>query len=95
MSLDSTEVARIARLARLLLDEAELEEYRRDLNGILSLVRRMEAVETLAVEPLAHPLDLKARLRPDEVTEENQKDRLLSIAPAAEHGHYLVPRVID
>jgi len=95
MSLDSTEVARIARLARLLLEEAELEEYRRDLNGILSLVRRMEAVETRAVEPLAHPLDLKARLRPDEVTEENQKDRLLSIAPAGEHGHYLVPRVID
>lgn len=95
MSLDSTQVERVARLARLALGKEELAEFQHELGAILTLVQRMQSVDTDGVDPLAHPLDITARLRPDEVTEHNQRDRFQSIAPAVENGHYLVPRVIE
>ena len=55
----------------------------------------MQSVDTEGVEPLAHPLDLEQRLRADEITEENQRDRLQKLAPASEEGLYLVPKVLE
>lgn len=55
----------------------------------------MDEVDTRSVEPLAHPLDLSARLRPDQVTESDQRDLFQSIAPEVERGLYLVPKVIE
>ena len=95
MSLTIDEVLKIATLARIRIDENEAESYAQDLSGILDFVAQMSSVDTSEVEPMAHPLDLPQRLRPDEVTEANQRERFLAIAPAVEAGLYLVPQVIE
>jgi aspartyl-tRNA(Asn)/glutamyl-tRNA(Gln) amidotransferase subunit C len=95
MSLSPEEVRAVAHLARLAVDEQRIPDYSRDLSRILELVEQMQAVDTASVEAMAHPLDMAQRLRPDEVTEPNQRERFQAIAPAVEDGVYLVPRVIE
>jgi aspartyl-tRNA(Asn)/glutamyl-tRNA(Gln) amidotransferase subunit C len=95
MALDKTDVAKIAHLARLDVADADLEHYAAELSNILDLVEQMSAVDTAGVEPMAHPLHMAQRLRPDAVTEADQHDTFQAIAPATEDGLYLVPRVIE
>ena len=65
------------------------------LDIFLAFVARMDEIDTTAVEPLAHPLDLSARLRPDVVSESDQRELFQSLAPEVERGLYLVPKVIE
>jgi aspartyl-tRNA(Asn)/glutamyl-tRNA(Gln) amidotransferase subunit C len=95
MALSKDDVVNIAHLARLDIDAKDIPEYERNLTNILGLVEQMNQVDTASVEPMAHPLDAVQRLRPDEVTESNQRDYFQSIAPATENGLYLVPKVIE
>ncbi|KNX79633.1 glutamyl-tRNA amidotransferase [Pseudomonas sp. 250J] len=95
MALQRSDVEKIAHLARLGLNEGELPRTTDALNSILGLVDQMQAVDTSGVEPLAHPLETTQRLRPDQVTESNQRDRYQAVAPSTENGLYLVPKVID
>ncbi len=95
MSLRPDEVKKIAHLARLAVDEAAVAGYARELSAILDLVERMNAVDTNGIEPLAHPLEMAQRLRPDQVTEPNQRDAFQAHAPLTEAGLYLVPKVIE
>ena len=95
MVLDKTEIEKIAHLARLHIDESDAEEVATRITDILALIDEMQSVDTEAVDPLAHPLDLVQRLRADEITEENQRDRLQKLAPASEDGLYLVPKVLE
>jgi aspartyl-tRNA(Asn)/glutamyl-tRNA(Gln) amidotransferase subunit C len=82
-------------LARLHISDAEADEVTNRITDILALIDQMQSVNTEGVEPLAHPLDVVQRLRPDVVTEENQREALQSLAPATEDGLFLVPRVIE
>jgi aspartyl-tRNA(Asn)/glutamyl-tRNA(Gln) amidotransferase subunit C len=93
--MESTDVARIANLAKLAADASELARYARELTAILNMVEQMNTRDTAAVEPLAHPLELSQRLRADQVTEVDQRDDFQRIAPQTEGGFYLVPRVIE
>lgn len=93
--MQSSDVARIANLAQLAADPEELDQYAGELTAILALVERMNALDTTAVEPLAHPLELTQRLRPDQVSEPDRRADFQRIAPMTEDGFYLVPRVID
>ncbi|MCL6415210.1 Asp-tRNA(Asn)/Glu-tRNA(Gln) amidotransferase subunit GatC [Aestuariirhabdus sp. Z084] len=95
MALDREEVTRIAHLARLAINENDIENTTATLTDILQLVDQMQAVDTSSTAPLAHPLDALQRLRTDVVTEDNQRDEVQKIAPATEDGLYLVPKVID
>ena len=95
MSLDKEAVGKIAHLARLGVDAAEYETYARNLSDILSFVEQLNAVDTSGVEPMAHPLDASQRLRPDQVSEADQRERFQQIAPKVEAGLYLVPKVIE
>jgi aspartyl-tRNA(Asn)/glutamyl-tRNA(Gln) amidotransferase subunit C len=95
MSLTTDEVKKIAHLARLGLDHQNLENYAQDLSRMLDLMTQMNEQDTDNVQPMAHPLDQQQRLRPDEVTETNQRDKFQAIAPQVENGLYLVPKVID
>ncbi len=95
MSINVDEVKKIAHLARLRLDEQELEAYANSLSRILGLIEQMNAVDTTGVEPMAHPLDVNLRLRDDVVTESDQREKFQKIAPATEAGLYMVPRVIE
>jgi aspartyl-tRNA(Asn)/glutamyl-tRNA(Gln) amidotransferase subunit C len=95
MSLDRADVENIAHLARLALADDDIPRYAEELSGILHLVEEMNRSDTAGVEPLAHPLDAAQRLRPDRVTETDQRERFQSVAPRVEAGLYLVPKVIE
>ncbi len=95
MSLTSDDVKRVAKLARLGLTEAETSETLTQLNSILGLVDQMQQIDTQDVAILAHPLELTQTLRADHVSETNQRDKFQSIAPQADQGLYLVPRVVE
>ncbi|MCP5418460.1 MAG: Asp-tRNA(Asn)/Glu-tRNA(Gln) amidotransferase subunit GatC [Chromatiaceae bacterium] len=95
MSLQRSDVENIAHLARLAVNDVELDAVAADLSTILQLVEQMNVVDTTGVVPMAHPLQMSQRLRPDEVSETDQRDRFQTIAPATEKGLYLVPKVIE
>lgn len=95
MSLSPDEVQKIARLARLAVSEAEVASYSGELSSILEMVDRMDRVDTAGVEPMAHPQNATQRMRPDTVTEIDQRERYQKIAPSVERGLYLVPRVVE
>lgn len=95
MNVSHAEVERIARLARLRIDPAELDDRARDLARILDLFDRLAAVDTRGVEPLSHPVAASQRLRPDEVTESVDRAALQQGAPEVEDGMYVVPCVIE
>jgi aspartyl-tRNA(Asn)/glutamyl-tRNA(Gln) amidotransferase subunit C len=95
MSLQPEDVLGIAELARLKVTAEEVPRYARELSAILDLVARMNAADTDGVEAMAHPLDEVQRLRPDEVTETDLRERFQAIAPQVRDGLYLVPRVLE
>jgi aspartyl-tRNA(Asn)/glutamyl-tRNA(Gln) amidotransferase subunit C len=95
MSISPEEVLKIANLARLQIQQDEVEQYAKDLSNIIQLVEQMNTVDTKDIVPMAHPLDVTQRLREDKVMEENQREKFQTIAPAAEKGLYLVPKVIE
>ncbi|AOA06751.1 MULTISPECIES: Asp-tRNA(Asn)/Glu-tRNA(Gln) amidotransferase subunit GatC [Pseudomonas] len=95
MALDRSDVEKIAHLARLGLNDADIPRTTEALNSILGLIDQMQAVDTTGIEPLAHPLEASQRLRADVVTESNHREAYQSIAPAVENGLYLVPKVIE
>ncbi|MGI9228957.1 MAG: Asp-tRNA(Asn)/Glu-tRNA(Gln) amidotransferase subunit GatC [Gammaproteobacteria bacterium] len=95
MSIEKTEIEKVAKLAKLRLEATAGTDYQADLSAILDLVQQMQAVDTDGVAPLAHPLDITARLRPDVVTETDQREQLQRGAALVEAGHYLVPKVIE
>lgn len=95
MPLTRIDVIKIAHLARLAICEDDIPAYLRDLSSILDFVDKMKAVDTTGIEPMAHPLDATQRLRPDQVTEADHRERFQTGAPQVEEGLYLVPRVIE
>ena len=106
MSLSDDQVRRLARLARIAIRPDESAAVIERLNRALALIDQMRAVDTAGIEPMAHALDAQAakgqRLRPDAVTETNQRELYQAVAPAGPDGNpqvqdglYLVPKVIE
>ena len=95
MTLKSDDVRSIAHLARLHIEDEAVAHYVDDLSSILDLVDQMNRVDTEGVAPLANPLDSSQRLRADEVTETDRRDKFQAIAPDVAEGLYRVPRVIE
>jgi len=95
MPLSLQEVQRIAELARIGVSDAEARAVQSQLNDIFKLIGRMQKVDTEGIEPMSHGQDLELRLREDIVTERDQREQFLSLAPEREQGLYLVPKVIE
>lgn len=95
MSLNDSDVRKIAHLARLRVAEGDIAHYAKDLSNILALVEQMNAVDTTAITPMAHPLNAVQRLRDDFVSEPDRREAAQAIAPETEAGLYLVPKVIE
>lgn len=99
MSLTSSDISRIANLARLELAPEESERMLTQINGFFDIVEKMRAVDTTGIEPLAHPVatiaDIALRLREDVVSEPNNREANQKSAPAVERGLFLVPKVIE
>jgi len=95
MPLEKQDIEKIAHLARLSVLTEDTEGYVKNLSDILELVEQMNQVDTHNITPMAHPLDASQRLRPDVVSEANQREHFQKIAPRVENGLYLVPKVIE
>ena len=95
MSLDKDQVRQIATLARLKLSDEEYAESVEKLSKIVDFVDQLSQADTSDVVPMAHPLDVAQRLRPDAVTETNDREHYQENAPSVTDGLYLVPKVIE
>lgn len=95
MSIDSKQVRHIAKLARIAMSEREIEAMVPELNNILGWIEQLGEVDTDGVEPLAAVIPAHLVLRADVVTDGNVRDAVLANAPAAEHGFFAVPRVVE
>ncbi len=92
MALDRSDVEKIAHLARLAVTPEACDRYAQELSSILDLVAQMDAVDTTGVDPMAHPLHMTQRLRPDRPTEPDQRERFQGIAPGPRTGSTWFPR---
>lgn len=95
MSLNEEQIRGVAKLAHLALKAEDVPRYTSELSGIMTLVEKLSSAPTEGIEPMAHPLSMIQRLRPDAVTESNQRERYQQLAPKVEDEVYLVPRVIE
>jgi aspartyl-tRNA(Asn)/glutamyl-tRNA(Gln) amidotransferase subunit C len=95
MSLTADQIRQVAHLARLELKTEQVEKYARELSNILEMVGQLSASDTGSAQPMAHPLDMVQRLRPDAVTEPDRREAFQAHAPGVKHGLYIVPRVIE
>ena len=95
MSLNKEQVKEIAQLAKLSINDSEIEQSTIELNNILSLMAELAEIETDQVEPMAHPLEMSQRLREDVVSETDLSEEFQAIAPKTGKQHFLVPTVIE
>ena len=95
MALSDKELNEIAYLARINIDKDSLPSLKGELEQILDLFEKLNSAETNEVEAMSHPLNLSQPTRPDEVTEEDQRDKLQAAAPSVQSGLFLVPKVIE
>lgn len=95
MSLDKATVAKIARLARIRVDEAEQESLAGELSQLITWIEQLDEVDTSHVEPMARVGDMTLKKRKDEVTDGNCRDDVLANAPDARDGFFTVPKVVE
>jgi aspartyl-tRNA(Asn)/glutamyl-tRNA(Gln) amidotransferase subunit C len=93
--LTRADVEHVAQLARLALDEDEIEQFTRELGVILEHAQQVAGLDTRDVPPTAHPLPLVNVLRQDEPHASLDRDEVLAMAPAAEDHRFRVPRILD
>ena len=94
MTIKKSEIAYISSLSKLKMEDAEMDNYTRQISEILEMIQQLEKVDTHDIEPMAHPLNMKQRLRADVITEENHRDLYQNNAVEFEEGFYKVPKVI-
>jgi aspartyl-tRNA(Asn)/glutamyl-tRNA(Gln) amidotransferase subunit C len=95
MSMDKATVANVARLARIKLNEEELDLYTNELSGILDWIEQLQTVNTDGVEPMSSVVERLLPEREDVVTDGNIQEDVLANAPEAAHGYYVVPKVVE
>ncbi len=95
MSVDSATVRKIASLARIAVTDGDVDAMVPELNNILGWIEQLGEVDVTGVEPMTAVIPNVLRLRDDVVTDGGIRDRVLANAPAAEHGFFGVPKVIE
>ncbi len=95
MSIDKSDIKHLCNLSKLNLDEDEQSVFLSQMQSILGMIEELQEVDTGDIEPMAHPLQMSQRLRVDEITEFNQRDKYQKNTEFAEDGFYKVPKVID
>ena len=95
MSVDAATVRRIAHLARIALDDDEIEPLQRDLNAIFAFVEQLNEVDCEGVEPMTSVTPIQMKKRKDEVTDGGIADDILRNAPAREGDYFAVPKVVE
>lgn len=93
--IDETQVRKVAKLARLELSNAEVEEFAGQLSAILDYVERMNKLNTEGVEPLAHCLPINNVFREDIVKESLGTEKTLANAPQRDGAFFKVPKILE
>ena len=95
MSVDAATVRRIAHLARIALDEGEIEPLQRELNAVLAFVEQLNDIDCEGIEPMTSVTPMQMKKRKDEVTDGGIVDDILRNAPAREGDYFAVPKVVE
>lgn len=95
MSLDKDTVKKVARLARIEMNDAEIEHYQGKLNNIIGFVEQLSEVDTDNVAPLPSPVDIKLHLREDVINDGGISKDVLANAPEALEDFFVVPKVVE
>ena len=95
MAVDKDTVRRIAKLARLALEEERVEPMVQELNGILNWVEQLKEVNVDGVAPLTSVVEQRLKMRDDVVTDGNVADALMVNAPGGEDHFFIVPKVVE
>ena len=95
MSVDAATVRRIAHLARIAVDEAEIPALQGELNAILAFVEQLSEVNVDGVEPMTSVTPMEMKKRPDLVNDGGIADQVIANAPASEDHFFLVPKVVE
>ena len=95
MAIDAATVRRVAKLARIAEPEERLEPLARELSAILQWIEQLDEVDTEGVQPMASTEAVKLPMREDLVTDGDQPQKVLSNAPKADRGFFVVPKVVE
>ena len=95
MSVDLDTVKRVAKLARIAVDDNRAEKMQEELNVILGFVEQLNEVDVEGVEPMTSVVDMQMRKRDDEITSGDQADLITMNAPASEDNFFMVPKVLE
>jgi aspartyl-tRNA(Asn)/glutamyl-tRNA(Gln) amidotransferase subunit C len=95
MSIDAATVRRIAHLARIKVEDSEIEHLRNEINSILGFVEQLKEVNVDGVEPMTSVTPMKLPMREDKVTEGGEAAKVLANAPQTAEGFFLVPKVVE
>ncbi len=95
MSVDAATVKRIGRLARIRVEDAEVEKYQNEINAILGFVEQLGEVDVAGVEPMTSVTPMQLRRREDVVTDGGYPDKVVANAPLSEDNFFMVPKVIE
>lgn len=95
MKIDENQIIKTAKLARLELDEAEKEEFSRQLNDIIEYVEKINQLDTSNVKPADHIMEISNVFRKDAVKKSIDRAEIEKIAPSYENGFFVVPKIIE
>ena len=95
MSVDSATVRRIAHLARIAVNDDEVEHLQGELNAILAFVEQLSEVDVSGVEPMTSVTPMTMKKREDRITDGEMADLVIKNAPAREDHFFLVPKVVE
>jgi aspartyl-tRNA(Asn)/glutamyl-tRNA(Gln) amidotransferase subunit C len=95
MSIDTDTARKVAKLARIKVEEADLPALAGEFNAILGFVEQLNEVDVEGVEPMTSVTPMRLKRRVDEVTDGNRQAEVLSNAPDAREGFFAVPKVVE
>ena len=95
MSVDKETVQRIAKLARIALDESQTAAMEQELNALLSWVEQLQDVDVEGIAPMTSVVEQRLKMRDDVVTDGGYAEDLMKNAPQAEGHFFVVPKVVE
>lgn len=95
MSIDIQTAAKVAKLARIKVEEDALPALAQEFNAILGFIEQLEEVDVEGVEPMTSVIPQRLKRRDDVVTDGDQQEKILSNAPDAREGFFAVPKVVE
>jgi len=95
MSVDADTVRKVAKLARIKVEDHEVEPFARELSGILDWVEQLQGVDVTGIEPMTSAVPMRLKRREDKITDGNRRDDILANAPDSREGFFAVPKVVE